>query len=67
MESCGIRHKLHLAREKAKVAGIQRNSQKRDKSRSRHFKINTHGQQNVPSTQKGIKKDKLCNIILIRI
>ena len=25
MESCGIQHKLHLAQEKAKVAGFRRN------------------------------------------
>ena len=56
-----------MAREMAKVAEIQRNREKRDKSRSRHFKINTDGQQDLRSTQKEVRKDKLCNIILIRI
>ena len=56
-----------MAREMAKVAGFQRNREKGDKLRSRHFEVNTHGQQNLPSTQKWVKKDKLCNIILIRI
>ena len=41
-----------MAREMAKVVGFQKIMKKRDKSRLRHLKINTQGQQNLRRTQK---------------